>query len=805
MRRACASLLHRRQHLLPDTSAANRLRTKLSLPGVNGPPFRPISSAANGLCCCSNTGEGLVPLVSLARNGAACAAQKCYLSSSAAASQAHMSEDGSEGTTERHEFKAETQKLLQIVTHSLYTDKEVFIRELISNAADALEKLRFLQTTQQQGVHQEGELRVILKADPSSKTLTIEDTGVGMTRKELMENLGTIARSGSLEFLKTAGPDAGKDIIGQFGVGFYSAFVVAEHVEVYTRAGESEEALCWASDGSGSFTVTRKTPEEAALRGTRGTRIVCKLKPECAEFANPHRVKECAKKYSAFISYPVYMDEGGKEELVASQEALWLKSSATQEEHTQFFRFLSNQSWGEPLYSIMFSVDAPLSVRAVLYFPADPPNRLFQTGPLESGVSLHSRRVLVKKSAAELLPKWLWFLRGVVDCEDLPLNVSREHVQDSQLQRKLSTVVVKRILKFLNDQAKSDPEKYKAFYQKYSQNIKEGVLEDAHSGGTYKDMLLPLLRFECSTYEPGAFITLDEYLEKMPAKRKNIYYYCCSDRKEQEHHQMTSSFTKGEPSVPIRACVEIHPLLPTALASPYMEHFVARGKPVILMTADIDEFLTMNLSEFKGKKFVAVDSPEDEVGADEEAADEEKDAAAASQPADGQTFKLAPEQQTELSAFIKETLGSRVTAIKFSERLVSSPAVVSGFLSPTLRKMMHATLQGAAEAQLNIASLPVTLELHPSHELISALYHLKTSNPDVARLLVEQLLDNACVAAGILDEPKSMLTRLNKLLSLTAQYAYHHKGAEPSSVASSHAETSQGSETTPSPQTETKA
>ncbi|KAL8272914.1 hypothetical protein Esti_003168 [Eimeria stiedai] len=765
-------MLHPKQHL-PFAPVAHRNRTSLRLPAVGGPALRSIAAAAEGLCI--SPGGRLVLPGSHAGTGLACAAQKCLFSSSAATSQAHTSEGDAGGTAERHEFKAETQKLLQIVTHSLYTDKEVFIRELISNAADALEKLRFLQTTQQQGVQQEGQLRVILKADPSTKTLTIEDTGVGMTRKELLENLGTIARSGSREFLKTAGPDACKDIIGQFGVGFYSAFVVAERVEVYTRAGEREEALCWVSDGSGSFTVSRQTPEEADLRGTRGTRIVCRLKPDCAEFANPHRVKECAKKYSAFISFPVYMDEAGKEELVASQEALWLKPSATQEEHTQFYRFLSNQSWGEPLYSIMFSVDAPLSLRAVLYFPADPPNRLFQTGPLESGVSLHCRRVLVKKSAAELLPKWLWFLRGVVDCEDLPLNVSREHVQDSQLQRKLSVVVVKRILKFLNDQAKSDPEKYRAFYQKYSQNIKEGVLEDTHSGGTYKDMLLSLLRFECSTYEPGALITLDEYLEKMPAKRKNIYYYCCSDRK-------------------------------TALASPYMEHFVARGKPVILMTADIDEFLTMNLSEFKGKKFVAVDSPEDEVGADDEAADDGDDAAAASRlPADGQPFKLAPEQQTELASFIKDILGSRVTAIKFSERLVSSPAVVSGFLSPTLRKMMHATLQGAAEAQLNIASLPVTLELHPSHELISALYHLRTSNPDVAKLLVEQLLDNACVAAGILDEPKSMLTRLNKLLSLTAQYAYHHKGGEASSVDSSQAETPQTGEATALPQSETKA
>ncbi|CDI76607.1 heat shock protein 90, putative [Eimeria praecox] len=667
---------------------------------------------------------------------------------STSASSAEQAQEGKEGEEERHAFQAETQKLLQIVTHSLYTDKEVFIRELISNASDALEKLRFLQASeqqqegkeqQQQQQQQRGKLRVILRANPTDKTFIIEDNGVGMSRDELVKNLGTIARSGSLEFLKNAGPDASKDIIGQFGVGFYSSFVVSERVEVYTRCRDSGRVLRWSSDGSGSFTLSSAPAE--SLSSPSGTKVVCHLKQDCLEFANPHRIKECAQKFSAFVNFPVYMEENGKEVQVSSQEALWLKTSATPEEHKQFFRHLTSQSWGEPFYSIMFSADAPLSIRSVLYFPADPPNRLFQTGPMESGVSLLCRRVLVKKNANDLLPKWLWFLRGIVDCEDLPLNVSREHMQDSQLQRKLSTVVVKRILKFLNDQMKSDPEKYRQFYQKYSQNIKEGVLEDTHNGSTYKDMLLPLLRFECSSEEAGKMITLDEYVDKMPAKQKHIYYYCCSDRA-------------------------------TALSSPYMEQHVAKGRPVILMTAEVDEFLAMNLSEYKGKRLVAVDSPGDDVG--EEVADEED--TKATEENQGKP-KLVGEQQTELASFVKDTLANRVTAVKFSERLLSSPAVVSGFLSPTLRRMMKATLQGAPDAQLNLASLPATLELNPSHELITSLYHLRTSNADVAKLLVEQLFDNAKVAAGIMEEPKSMLGRLNKLMSLTAQYAYHHAGA----------------------------
>ncbi|CDJ51169.1 heat shock protein 90, putative [Eimeria brunetti] len=663
---------------------------------------------------------------------------------STSASSPEEAEVGSEGE-ERHAFQAETQKLLQIVTHSLYTDKEVFIRELISNASDALEKFRFLHASEQQQEGQQkqkqerGELRVTLRANPAEKTFIIEDNGVGMSRDELVKNLGTIARSGSLEFLKNAGPDASKDIIGQFGVGFYSSFVVSDRVEVYTRSRDSGKVLRWCSDGSGSFTLS--SAPNTSLSSPSGTRIVCHLKQDCLEFANPHRVKECAQKFSAFVNFPVFMEENGKEVQVSSQEALWLKPSATPEEHKQFFRHLTNQSWGEPFYSIKFSADAPLSIRSVLYFPADPPNRLFQTGPLESGVSLLSRRVLVKKSANDLLPKWLWFLRGIVDCEDLPLNVSREHMQDSLLQRQLSTVIVKRILKFLNDQMKSDPAKYQQFYQKYSQNIKEGVLEDAHNGSTYKDMLLPLLRFECSAEEAGKMITLDEYLDKMPAKQKHLYYYCCSDRT-------------------------------TALSSPYMEQYVAKGRPVILMTADIDEFLAMNLSEYKGKRLVAVDSPGEDV--EEEVADEEDTKTADEKQGKP---KLVGEQQTELASFVKDTLASRVTAVKFSERLLSSPAVVSGFLSPTLRRMMKATLQGAPEAQHNLASLPATLELNPSHELITSLYHLRTSNADVAKLLVEQLFDNACVAAGIMEEPKSMLGRLNKLMSLTAQYAYHHAGA----------------------------
>ncbi|PHJ22550.1 heat shock protein [Cystoisospora suis] len=646
---------------------------------------------------------------------------------------------------EVHEFRAETKKLLHIVTHSLYTDKEVFVRELISNAADALEKLRFLQATGQwgsDGGSDEIPLQIRLSTDPEKKIFTLKDTGVGMTKEELLEHLGTIAKSGSLEFLMKHRGEKGADIIGQFGVGFYSAFVVSDRVDVFTRSfAGGAKAYVWSSDGTGEFTVRELSEEEAKEAGVqRGTKVVCHLKSDCAEFSNPYNVKSCAGRFSSFVNFPVYVEEAdGKESAVTSQPALWLKPSATEEEHKQFFRYLSNASWVQPIYHILFHADAPLSIKALFYVPEDPPNKLFQSTE-EVGVALHSRRVLVKKCATDIIPKWLGFLKGVVDCDDIPLNVSRENMQNSALVEKLSQIVVRRILKFFDDQSRSDPQKFLDFYRKYAHQLKEGVLDDVHRGSKHKDSLLKLLRFQSSETADGELISLDKYLEMVKPEQQNIYFYCCPGRE-------------------------------TAMASPYMEQFKEWKRPVILMTDDIDEFVAMNVQSYKGKKFVAIDSPEEDfeplLNADEDGEKSRKPSSAG----------LVGDHRIELEGFVKRVLGSQVSEVKFSDRLVKTPALVTGFLSSTLRRMMKATLQGAPDAQLKMASLPVTLELNPNHEIVTSLYHLQRTNADVAKLLVEQLFDNARIAAGIMEDPRSMLSRLDHLVEVTAQYAYHYSEA----------------------------
>ncbi|CAK9021904.1 unnamed protein product [Durusdinium trenchii] len=402
-------------------------------------------------------------------------------------------------STETHEFKAETKKLLDIVAKSLYTDKEVFIRELISNASDACEKLRFLQTTQQVKDVSDAErpLQVTLSVNESERKFVIEDSGIGMTHDELIEHLGTIAKSGSLDFLQRGESDASK-IIGQFGVGFYSTFVVADKVEVYTKTADKEKGekgYLWTSDGSGSFTITEV--DEVP----RGTKIELTLKDDATEFSKLATVKKAAQKFSSFIDFPIYVTEEGEPKPINKQEALWMKSSATEEQHLEFFRFLSGNSYGKPWYTLMYQTDAPLSIKSCFYIP-DPdnaPSRMFTKDP-EIGISLHSRRVMVKKHADGVIPKWLHWMKGIVDCEDMPMNISRESMQDTRLMEKLSMAVVRRILRFLQQEAKKDPEKYQKFFRGYSYFLKAGLIEDKEGNfSRHKDDLLKLLRFELDT------------------------------------------------------------------------------------------------------------------------------------------------------------------------------------------------------------------------------------------------------------------------------------------------------------------
>lgn len=622
------------------------------------------------------------------------------------------------------EFKAETKKLLDIVAKSLYTDKEVFIRELISNASDACEKLRFLQSTQAiKDIHDEDVPPGIkISTIESERKFIIEDTGVGMTREELIDHLGTIAKSGSLDFLQSGDSDASK-IIGQFGVGFYSTFVVADRVDVYTKTCDptkSQQGFLWSSDGDGSYTVTEVDDVP------RGTKIVLTLKDDTTEFAKIATVKKAATKFSSYVDFPLYIIEDNEEKEVNKQDALWMKSSATPEEHTEFFRYLNGSSYGEPYYSMLYQTDAPLSIKSCFYMP-DPdnaPSRLFTRDP-EVGVALHSRRVLVKKQADGVIPKWLHWIKGVVDCEDMPMNISRESMQDTRLMEKLSMAVVRRILRFLDQQAKKDQEKYAKFFKAYSYYLKAGIIEDKEANSSrHKDDILKLLRFECSNKSKGEFTSLEEYLATAKDGQNNIYYFCVPDRQ-------------------------------TGLSSPYMEQFVKRERNVLLMYEDIDEYVVNSIEGFKGTKFVSVDSADKDFELDLDKPEEEENK---------DERVLTDQEQKELDTFIRSVLKERVQEIKFSDRLVSSPAIVTSILTPHMRKMMKQLMAGKEDTGMN--NVPVTLELSPKHHIVTTLHTIKESNEAVARIAVEQLYDNACIAAGTLEDPRTLLTRLNKVLEM---------------------------------------
>jgi TNF receptor-associated protein 1 len=606
----------------------------------------------------------------------------------------------------------------------LYTDKEVFIRELVSNASDACEKLRFMQGAQTitDVADEEQALRIRISVDEKARKFIVEDSGVGMSREELIENLGTIAKSGSLDFSENADSDA-SNIIGQFGVGFYSSFVVADRVDVYSKAADpskSSTGYHWTSDGSGSFEIT-EMPEL-----TRGTKIVLTLKDDAIEFAKLDTVKKAAQKFSSFVDFPIYVVEGEEDKEINKQEALWLKSSATAEEHTAFFRYLSSTSYGEPYYTLLFQTDAPLSIKSCFYIP-DPdnaPSRMFSRDP-DVGVALHSRRVLVKKNADGVIPKWLHWLKGVVDCEDMPMNISRENMQDSRLMEKLSMAVVKRILRFLDQNAKKDPEKFNKFFKGYSYYLKAGIIEDKEGNfSRHKDDILKLLRFESSQRPKSEMISLEEYVSTSKDGQKNIYYFCVPDRQ-------------------------------TGISSPYMEQFIQRERNVLLMYEEIDEYVINSIEGFKDKKFVSVDSGDKdfELDLDKPEEDEKKD-----------DRELTETEQKDLEKFIKSVLKERIQEVKFTTRLVHSPAVVTSIITPHMRKMMKQMMAGKEDTGMN--NVPMTLELSAKHHIITTLHTIKETNETVARIAVEQLFDNAGIAAGTLDDPRTLLTRLNKVLEM---------------------------------------
>lgn len=649
---------------------------------------------------------------------------------------------------EQHEFKAETRKLLDIVTNSIYTDKEVFLRELISNASDALEKCRYLQATN--AVTGDGSpLGINIDVDAEAKKIVISDNGIGMSRSDLIANLGTIARSGSKAFVEQLkGGGNSKDaeaIIGQFGVGFYSSFMVADSVSVQSAAiarngapasevtdvavAENPGPHVWSSDGSGDYSISRVEESEASPL-VHGSRITLHLKETCAEFADAKRLKEIIKKYSNFVAFPITVNG----EVVNKVSALWAqdKSTVTAEQYDEFYKFISN-GFDKSRFTMHFRADAPLELKVLLFFPTIHTEK-FGMGRMEPGVSLYSRKVLIQHKSKDILPDWCRFIRGVVDSEDLPLSLSRENPQDSALIRRIRDVLVRRIIRFLAETMNKDRAAYNEFYTEYQFFLKEGVCQEY----AHQEALGKLLMFESNNKPEGEVVSLDEYVGRCTPEQKDVYYLVAPNRQ-------------------------------TALQSPYLEAFKKNGVEVLLLYHTIDDFVMNNLRSYNKRNLVSVESsnitmPGQDPEKDAKAA-ELKEAAEKDGSAEGSEQAMSKADQETLCAWLKDALGSdRVKEVKVTDRLSDSPCIVTDHESAALRRMMRMVDQVNAQRAQKLP--PQTLEINPKHPIMMSLMN-KGDDDVLATLVAEQLFDNALVAAGLIEDPREMLPRLNKILSNT--------------------------------------
>ena len=607
-------------------------------------------------------------------------------------------------TIEKHEFQAEIAQLLDLVVHSLYTDKEIFIRELVSNAADASEKLRFLKTSGTEIADADVEPTISVATDETAKTITITDAGIGMTHDELIENLGTIAHSGSKAFLQQLKDKSGDGkvdatLIGQFGVGFYSAFMVAEKVVVFSKSHiPGEQGWMWTSDGRTGYEI------EPAEDLTRGTKVVVHLKEE--NFATEWRAESIIKRYSNFVSFPIELN--GKP--VNTQQAIWMrsKSEVKAEEYEEFYKYQSHDTEA-PQYRLHFEADAPLSIRALLFAPAKSTELMTMRRDEEHHVDLYCKKVLISSHAKGLFPDWLRFLRGVVDSEDLPLNVSRETMQDSALLGKLREVLVKRWLKFLDEEAKADADKYAAFFREHGHCLKEGA---SIEWGDKKDVIAKLLRFDSSAIEAGKLTSFADYATRMPEEQKEIYYLAAASRESAE-------------------------------ASALFEVFREKKWEVLFLSDARDEYVLEHLREFDGKKFVSAENAD--VKLDKEATGLDADTA------------------KSLAEYVKTTLGDRVGEVRTSQRLASSPAIAKNGdseMTTNMRRMMKAMNR---DGDLPPAAKP-DFELNPDHPLVVSLEKTRHTDAALAGQITEQIFDQSLAAANLLDDPRSMLARMTALL-----------------------------------------
>ncbi|CAI0898913.1 High temperature protein G [Serratia proteamaculans] len=612
-------------------------------------------------------------------------------------------------------FQSEVKQLLHLMIHSLYSNKEIFLRELISNASDAADKLRFRALSTPELYEGDGELRVRLSFDKDQRTLTIADNGIGMSREEVIENLGTIAKSGTKSFLESIGSDQAKDsqLIGQFGVGFYSAFIVADKVTVRTRAAgaAADQGVFWESVGEGDYTIADVSKED------RGTEITLHLREGEDEYLDAWRLRSVIGKYSDHIALPVEIESKNEEdgtvtwEKINKAQALWTRSKAdvTDEEYKEFYKHIAHD-FTDPLSWSHNRVEGKQEYTSLLYIPAQAPWDMWNRDH-KHGLKLYVQRVFIMDDAEQFMPNYLRFVRGLIDSNDLPLNVSREILQDSRVTQNLRGALTKRVLQMLEKLAKDDAEGYQKFWQQFGLVLKEGPAEDANN----KETIAKLLRFASTQSDSSAqTVSLEEYVGRMAEGQEKIYYITADS-------------------------------YAAAKSSPHLELFRKKGIEVLLLSDRIDEWMMSYLTEFDGKPFQSVSKSDDAL---DKLADETEEQ------------KAAEKQLEPFVDRVKTLLGDRVKDVRLTHRLTDTPAIVitdADEMSTQMAKLFAAAGQEAPAVQY-------IFELNPEHALVKRASDVG-DNEQFAEW-IDLLLDQALLAErGTLEDPNQFIRRMNKLLS----------------------------------------
>ena len=604
---------------------------------------------------------------------------------------------------EKQQFKTEVQHLLNLMIHSLYSNKDIFLRELIANAADAIDKARFESLTRPELAK---EWAIHLNIDKENRIMTISDNGIGMTREEVVENIGTIAKSGTKAFvekLKSENNANLPELIGQFGVGFYSVFMVADQVELITKkAGDDAPAVKWSSSGEDSFEIDSCDKPES------GTTITIKIKPECELYLDEWKVSEIVKRYSDFIEYPIIMPQTKYHEkdkttvedtVLNSQKAIWLRkaSEITEEEHESFFAHVAHQP-GKPLQSILISAEGTNEFKALLYIPEKAPFTLFMPDLQKKGLQLYIKRVFITDECKELIPDYLRFIKGVVDSSDLPLNVSREILQENPLLKRIEKSLTTKVLGELKKLKDNQFDKYKSFFQEFGKTLKEGIHTDFANQDKIKDLAL----YETMNGKPGELISLQDYIAAMPESQKDIYFILAESRTAAEN-------------------------------SPALEIFSRLGYDVLFMTDPIDEWIMQSMLQYDKHHFKPAAKGELALEGDEK----EK---LAKEVAD------ADEKYAKLLEFITGALTGKVSKVRFSGRLTDSVSCLvseEGAMSPHMERMFKAMNQELPPSER-------ILELNPNHPLIAAMEKVYEQDPAAADLadFTSVIYDQALLAEG---------------------------------------------------------